>query len=141
MPTFPVDADGACFADCFMSNDVLRRPGENDLHGGSQSSAVKSNLYTSDWVGGSAPGSFSPPRTPQTASTAPHRVRFSPNSPIFSLASASNTSRWQQGPVLDAPHDTMNTPLGRDEHSEAQSEERTLPDSTARHHHHHHLQN
>ena len=138
MPTFPVDADGACFADCFMSNDVLRRPGENDLHGGSQSSAVKSNLYTSDWVGGSAPGSFSPPRTPQTVYGL---ESLSENSSVINPTSASNTSRWQQGPVLDAPHDTMNTPLGRDEHSEAQSEERTLPDSTARHHHHHHLQN
>ena len=138
MPTFPVDADGACFADCFMSNDVLRRPGENDLHGGSQSSAVKSNLYTSDWVGGSAPGSFSPPRTPQTVYGL---ESLSDNSSVINPTSASNTPGWQEGPVLDAPHGTMHTPLGRDEHSEEQSEERTLPDSTARHHHHHHLQN
>jgi hypothetical protein len=135
MPTFPVDAHGACFADSFMSNDVLGRPGEYDLPGGSQSSAVKSNLYISGWVGGSAPGSFSPPRTPQTVYGL---ESLSENSPMINPTSASNTPGWQQGPVLDAPHDTMHTPLGRDEHSEAQSEERTLPDSTARHHHHHH---
>ena len=111
MPTFPVDANGACFADSFMSNDVLGRPGGYALHGGSQSSAVKSNLYTSRCVGGPAPGSFSPPRTPQTASM------------INPTSSASNTPGWQQGQVLDAPRDTMNMPLGWDEHSEAQSEE------------------
>ena len=138
MPTFPVDPHGACFADSFMSSDVLGRPGEYELHGASQRSAVKSNLYTSGWVGGSAPGSFSPPRTPQTVYGL---ESLSENSSVINPTSASNTSGWQQGPVLDAPHDTMNTPLGRDEHSEAQSEERTLPDSTARHHHHHHLQN
>ena len=60
MPTFPVDAHDAGFADSFMSSDVLGRPGEYELHGASQRSAVKSNLYPSGWVGGSAPGSFSP---------------------------------------------------------------------------------
>ena len=80
------------------------------MHCGSQSSAVKSNLYTSRCVGGPAPGSFSPPRTPQTAS-------------MINPTSASNTPGWQQGQVLDAPRDTMNMPLGWDEHSEAQSEE------------------
>ena len=125
-----------------MSSDVLGRPGEywgRQFHVQRRAgAAVKSNLYTSGWVGGSAPGSFSPPRTPQTVYGL---ESLSENSSVINPTSASNTSGWQQGPVLDAPHDTMNTPLGRDEHSEAQSEERTLPDSTARHHHHHPLQN
>ena len=54
MPT--MDSGGWGMADSFMSTHVLSQPGEYD--GAAQSSAAKSNLYTSDWVGGSAPGSF-----------------------------------------------------------------------------------
>ena len=87
-------------ADSFMSTHVLSQPGEYD--GAAQSSAVKSDLFSSEWVGGSSPGSFPlPPSTPG----------FVANSPMVTPG--------PQEPMLDAPHAAMNTPPPwQDEHSE-----------------------